>query len=78
MMWATKMSSLFTPAKILFEDKWMFLPHPIKRGDRVKIMGTEVQGTVVDDLPDGDELRIALDTGATVELRRIQLTKIAQ
>jgi hypothetical protein len=68
---------LIEAKKLLLETKWMNLPHPIKQGDRVKINGTETPGTVVDDLPDGDELRVALDSGAVVQIRRIQLTKIA-
>jgi hypothetical protein len=75
----TKMFSLRTPAHLLLEDKWMFLPHPLKRGDRVKVQGTELAGTVTDVPPDRCfEVIVALDNGTTGPYRVRQLTRIAQ
>lgn len=73
------MSFLLTPANILLEDKWMFLRHPIKQGDRVKINGAEVAGTVTGVLPDNCfEVVVAFDDGPTGRYQVNQLTRVAQ
>jgi hypothetical protein len=57
----------------------MFLPHPLKRGDRVKVQGTELAGTVTDVPPDRCfEVIVALDNGPAGRYRVKELTRIAQ
>ena len=67
-----------TPAKDLLEDKWMFLHHPFKRGDRVKVKGTEDAGTVTEVFPGCFELRVTLDNGYAYSFPINQLIKVAQ
>ena len=57
----------------------MFLKHPLKQGDRVKLQGTEQAGTVTDVLPDKCfQVVVAFDDSTSGCYKVNQLTRVAQ